>query len=163
MPGVKVTGTPRPKGSMHCIGPRTHRCKSCGTEGVVIHNVQADDPDGTGKEWRDRLIIAGQKLRQANGFTFEGPVSIDVTFVLDRPAAASKRLWPHVIPDVDKLARMLLDALQTAQVIKNDALVVELTARKCYPCDRCGMTKAGAVVHVDLMVDPDALPIEGGH
>lgn len=158
MSGVKVVGVPMPKGSMHCIGPRT--CKGCGA--TVIHNVQPDDSSGKGKEWRNRLITAGEHLRRVNGFTYEGPVSVDATFVLERPKTATRRLWPHKYPDLDKLARMLLDALTVAQVVKDDSLVVELNLRKQYPGMIPELSGPGVVVRIDLMVDPDALPIEEG-
>lgn len=126
---VKIFGDPMPKGSMHCIGPR--KCRGCG--GTVVHNVQPDDSSGRGKEWRAKLEVAGRALHKAAGGTITAPVSVDATFVLARPAAARKRLWPHVRPDVDKLARMLLDALTKAAVIADDSLVIELVCRKRYP------------------------------
>lgn len=160
MPGVKVVGDPRPKGSMHCIGPR--KCRSC--DAVVVHNLQPDDPAGKGKEWRERLERAGKALRGRLGFTYEGPVSVDATFVVARPAAAAKRPYPHVrsAGDLDKLTRMLLDAFTTAGVWTDDALVCELNVRKQYPGMVPELTGPGVVVRVELMVDPDALPLEGG-
>lgn len=161
MPGVKIAGDPRPKGSMHCIGPR--KCKAC--DSVVVHNLQPDDPNGKGKEWRERLERAGRTLRGRLGFTFEGPVNVDATFVVARPAAAAKRPYPHLrsAGDLDKLTRMLLDAFTTAGVWTDDALVCELNVRKQYPGTIPELTGPGVVVRVELMVDPDALPIEGGH
>lgn len=159
MSGVKVVGAPRPKGSMHCIGPR--KCRSC--DAPVVHNLQPDDPKGLGKEWRERLERAGKALRGRLGFTFEGPVSVDATFVFGRPAAAAKRPYPHVrsAGDLDKLTRMLLDAFTTAGVWADDALVCELNVRKQYPGMIRELDEPGVVVRVDLMVDPDALPLEG--
>lgn len=162
MPGVKVVGKPMPKGSVHCVGPRTAKCKGCGHEQVVIHNVQPDDSSGEGKEWRKRLVAAGQSLRRSIGYTFEGPVSVDATFVIERPKTIQHRVFPHKYPDLDKLVRMLLDALTTAGVWLDDSLVCELNVRKQYPGMIPELTGPGVVVRVDLMVDPDALPIEGG-
>lgn len=160
MPGVKVVGDPRPKGSMHCIGPR--KCRSC--DAVVVHNLQPDDPSGKGKEWRERLERAGRALHNRLGFTYEGPVSVDATFVVARPAAAAKRPYPHIrsAGDLDKLTRMLLDAFTVAGVWTDDALVCELNVRKQYPGTVPELTGPGVVVRVELMVDPDALPLEGG-
>lgn len=163
MPGVTVTGTPMPKGSMVCMGPRTVRCKQCGHEQPVIHNVQPDDSSGKGDVWRKRLVTAGLALRRSNGFTYEGPVSVDATFVLPRPKTYPDRVWPHMYPDLDKLVRMALDAMTTASVFRDDSRVVELNLRKQYPGMIPELRQPGAVVRVDPMVDPDALPIEGGH
>ena len=161
MAGVKVVGDPRPKGSMHCIGP--HKCKAC--DAAVVHNLQPDDPKGKGKEWRERLERAGRTLRGRLGYTFEGPVSVDATFVVHRPAAAAKRPYPHLrsAGDLDKLTRMLLDAFTTARVWTDDSLVCELNVRKQYPGMIPELSTAGVVVRVALMVDDtDTLPLEGG-
>lgn len=152
MPGLRVHGTPMPKGSLTCYGPRA--CRKCGT--AVVHAITEDDKTGQGKVWRKLLEQAGDALRRSNGFTYEGPVQVRATFVLDRPASARKRLWPHTRPDVDKLARMVLDALTSAHVIHDDALVVDLHASKCYPCHLCGLDTAGVVLWIDTMPHPDA-------
>ena len=160
MPGVMVVGQPRPKGSMHCIGPR--KCRSC--DAPVVHNVLPDDPNKNGAEWREKLERAGRDLQRRNGFTFEGPISVDATFVFDRPAAAAKRLYPHVrsAGDLDKLTRMLLDAFTTARVWTDDSLVCELNVRKQYPGMIPELSTASVVVRVALMVDDtDTLPLKG--
>lgn len=153
MAGFKVVGTPRPKGSLICRGPRY--CPKCKTTPIVHPVTEDDTPGKDGAKWRTQLQKAGDALRVRNGFTYEGPVTVDATFVMDRPAAAAKRRWPHVRPDLDKLCRMLLDALTSSHVIHDDSLVVELVARKCYPCHLCGATQAGVIVHIGLMQDPD--------
>ena len=60
-------------------------------------------------------------------------------FYLPRPASVklSKRALPIVPPDVDKLARGLLDGIGQSEVIwGDDSQVVELIARKFYADDR---------------------------
>ncbi len=160
MPGVKVVGAPHTKGSLQCVGPR--KCPGCG--GAVFHQLVEDDSTGGGKRWRKQLESGGRALRASIGYTFEGPVSVDATFVFERPAAASRRLFPHTRSsgDLDKLTRMLLDALTSAQVLRDDSLVCELNVRKQYPGMIPELSGPGVVVRLDLMVDPDALPIEGG-
>ncbi len=166
MPGLIVAGIPRPKGSMRCIGPHQcrHRCSNCGQicGAAVVHQVLPDDPKGTGKQWRALLEKAGRMLRAELGFTYEAPVMVDATFALERSAAAAKRRWPYKPPDVDKLARMLLDALEASRVVANDSLVCELNLRKVFPGEIARLDRAGVMFTVDLMPDPDALPI-GGH
>lgn len=58
-------------------------------------------------------------------------VMVDVTFVLKRPKATPKTKTPPAVkkPDVDKLARAVLDAI-TGIVYNDDSQVVELHARK---------------------------------
>lgn len=157
MSGVQVKGVPYPKGSLKCVGNR--QCKNCKT--TVFHQLVEDDKTGGAKEWRERLTRAGLSLARLNGFTYEGPVSVDATFVVPRPASVKARPYPHVKPDVDKLARMLLDAFTTARVWRDDALVVELNVRKHYPDHHpAELAAGGLIVHVDLLVDAQPV-IEG--
>jgi crossover junction endodeoxyribonuclease RusA len=66
--------------------------------------------------------------------TEAGPVQLEVTFFLERPASISpsKRPYPIVPPDVDKLVRAIGDGLTDAGVWGDDSQVVELIARKRY-------------------------------
>lgn len=58
-------------------------------------------------------------------------VAVQLRFVTMRPASARRRQWPGVRPDVDKLARAVLDAL-TGVVWADDSQVVRLLATKEY-------------------------------
>ena len=60
----------------------------------------------------------------------EGPVKVHVTFRMPEPKKHSRR-WPHVRPDVDKLARACLDGL-TGAAFADDCQVVDLRACKVY-------------------------------
>lgn len=156
MPGVKVFGDPRPKGSLICRGPRT--CRKCRTP--IVHPVTEDDAGHKAAEWRKRVETAGLQLRQALGGTITAPVAVDATFVVARPKAAAGRAFPHLrsAGDVDKLARMLLDALTSCHVIADDSLVVELVARKQYP--GAALDRPGVLVIVEPLAASDTpLPI----
>jgi Holliday junction resolvase RusA-like endonuclease len=65
-----------------------------------------------------------------------GPVGIEVTVSVEQSAAAAKRgdVWPanRTSSDIDHHARAVLDALTHASVWRDDAQVVELTARKVW-------------------------------
>lgn len=73
-----------------------------------------------------------------------GPVQVLVQFVMPRPKAHFRTgrnadqlrdgapKYPAGKPDVDKLARNLLDSLTAAQVVRDDAQVVHLCAYKVY-------------------------------
>lgn len=161
MAGVKVLGIARPKGSMHCIGPRAQQCPNCGHTHTVIHNVQPDDQKGLQKQWRATLEAAGHQLRRHLGGTYNGAVAVEAWFVRDRVASDPGRRWPHTYPDVDKLARMLLDALQESAVLTNDALVCDLHVHKRFVNDPSipdpGLDQAGLLFFVAPMPDPDAI------
>jgi crossover junction endodeoxyribonuclease RusA len=100
------------------------------------------------RRWRAAISLAATEAR---GFepVITGPVIVVGRFVLARPAnhylpvngrRAVRELrldapkYPAGTPDVDKLARALLDAL-TGVVIKDDAQVASLMAVKLYETD----------------------------
>lgn len=67
-----------------------------------------------------------------DGRVFTSPVVVQATFYLPKPKTVA-RLLPSVPPDVDKLARSLLDGLeQNGEVLASDSLVVDLHAFKRY-------------------------------
>lgn len=130
--GFKVYGEPKPKGSMKCIGAR----------GKVKHQlVEQVDDNG----WRDAVTAAAKRyvLEQADKHQ---AVYVEMTFTLSRPAAhygtgrnqwvvkPSAPVWPTLFGtgDTDKLARLVLDCLQDAKVLDNDAQVRPLYVDKAY-------------------------------
>ncbi len=78
---------------------------------------------------------------------FSGPVELVLIFLMPRPPSIPKsRQWPAVRPDLDKLVRAVLDALQGAAVIYQDAQVIKLVAEKRYaPPD----TAPGMHLHIE--------------
>ena len=139
---VRVYGSPAPKGSLKCIGARGKQ-----------RHVLIEDNTNT-KPWRELVEKAGRALPVSG---LEGPVGVEVTLTLPRPKShygtgrnatvlkPTSPLWPisHQAGDTDKLGRTVLDGLQDAELFADDCLVVELTARKCYP------TTPGAVDRLD--------------
>ena len=94
------------------------------------------------KPWRQE--VAQMALAEMDGdLTYSGPVSVTVMFFLPRPRGHygtgrnadklrdSAPAAPAVKPDIDKLARSVLDAL-TGIVFHDDSQVVTLTAHKVY-------------------------------
>lgn len=123
--GIKVYGDPEPKGSLKCIGARGQR------KHVLVEDNAGSDP------WRAK--IAGQARRWIKEKADkQQPVAVDVTYSLARPGghygtgrnAGAVKLSAPVYPsqkgtgDEDKLRRLVLDALQDAGVLKDDAQVI---------------------------------------
>lgn len=115
--------------------------------------VVVDDAQNTGKPWRASVQAAALEARQGQPL-LEGPLELEVTFVMPRPKGHFDR-WgrvrtsklealPIVRPDVDKLSRALLDSLK-AIVWRDDAQVVTKIARKRY---QAGDLEVGARVVV---------------
>lgn len=71
-----------------------------------------------------------------SGPFFSGPVAVEATFYLPRPASV-KREYPSVKPDIDNYVKALLDGI-TGPAFKDDGVVVDVIARKRYapgaPC-----------------------------
>lgn len=83
--------------------------------------------------WRKTLEQAARPLAIELGQPLTGALEVRVTFYIERPRSIkiSDRPLPIVRPDLDKLARTL-DSLTTARLISDDALIVELHAKKRY-------------------------------
>jgi crossover junction endodeoxyribonuclease RusA len=84
------------------------------------------------KPWKQEIAGAAasamtkRKLDQVS----DGPVLVELAFYFDRPKSLKKTILHKVTkPDVDKLARAVLDAL-TGPVFKDDSQVVSLRITK---------------------------------
>lgn len=122
---VIVRGLPAPQGSKRHVG-----------RGILVESSKRVKP------WRDavRSTVADAWPHDS----FDGPVIVELTFAFPRPAGhygtgrnagtlkASAPLRPAGLPDVDKLARSTLDGIVAAGVLRDDARVVDLHARKRY-------------------------------
>ena len=132
-----VTGTPAPQGSKRHVG-----------NGVMIESSAAVKP------WRAAVALAWR--REHGHRCLLGPVEVEVTFYIRRPAGhyradgtvkPSARPYPSVVPDLDKYVRATLDGLsKDTRAIADDARVVTLTARKRY-CDGHAV-QPGAIIRI---------------
>lgn len=115
MISITVAGNPIPKGSM----------KGFNRGGRVI--LTSDNPRL--KDWHHLVAWAAQE----QGKMLAGPLEVHMLFTLSRPASISAKKRPHPVvkPDVDKLARAVMDAL-TGICWTDDAQVVRLVAFKRY-------------------------------
>lgn len=142
---VMVTGKPAPQGS-----------KARGRNGGVY-----DMSKGL-ESWRRTVAVTVRAALAAADWPAEartGPVAATVVFLMTRPLGHyrsgqfagvvkdSAPLHPATRPDVDKLARAVLDALKTSTAIKDDGQVVTLCAVKAYGA--AGHT--GARIHLEAL------------
>lgn len=132
---VVLPGKPTPAGSLKCVGGR----------GRVRHQLVQDYRPGQ-KEWRQKVTDAVRKGVTQRADKWQ-PVGVEVTFTIERPAGHwgtgrnATRLKPsaptfptkHNTNDLDKMERLLGDALQDAEMLPDDAQIVDYHARKCYP------------------------------
>jgi len=124
---IKVTGLPKPQGSKR------------------VFNGRIVEASGNSlKVWRK--AIADECAKQTEHKIILGPVRVEIDFYLPRPKTVKvkDRATPIVPPDVDKLARAVLDGIGQGPsgkvgdglVYGDDSQVVELLARKFYADDR---------------------------
>jgi len=78
--------------------------------------------------WEGRMTYKGQPIA--------GPVVLHLAFHLLKPKS-NKKPYPSQRPDIDKLVRAVLDAIQTrakwgGTLIVDDSQVVSMTARKTW-------------------------------
>ena len=112
-----VYGVPQPKGSAKAFMPR-------GARFPVVTN---DNPNT--KAWERAIRDAAQPHA---GTLLLGGVNVACCFELPRPKSLPKKVQQHLKkPDIDKLARSVLDAL-TGILWRDDSQVVSLTVTKQY-------------------------------
>jgi len=157
---VTIGGTPVGKGSLKCVG-RSGR-----------HQLVEDNPATS--DWRAEIvrnvegIVAGLDALHAE---HHEPIGVEITTTLRRPDShygrgsgagivkLSAPYYPTALRtgDVDKLARLVLDALQDADVLDDDAQVVEVLSRKAYvddPSTPDALTHPGVRIRVYPIEDP---------
>ena len=117
---VFVAGLAAPQGSKRHVG-----------RGVMIESSKAVKP------WREDvrgacLAVWAAAAEGAALGPLDCPVSVEIEFVRKRPASTPKRRTPAATtaPDVDKLARAVLDAVGSAGVWVDDSRVIRLVATK---------------------------------
>jgi crossover junction endodeoxyribonuclease RusA len=132
---IEVRGLPAPQGSKRHVG-----------HGIMVESSRAVGP------WREAVRAEAQR---AVKHPFVGPVKVEITFGLPRPRShygTGKNAgrvrdgapwYPHGRPDLDKLARAVLDGLTAGCSWVDDAQVVCLTARKVYDSPGCRISIKG--------------------
>lgn len=102
-------------------------------------------------EWRSAVMLAANvALNDSMDVTpFTGPVKLEVSFFIERPAKSKYADRPGGKPDLDHLVRAVGDSLTQAGVLLDDSLIVEIVARKFWTgstTDTC--PEAGARVYL---------------
>ena len=119
----KVEGIPAPQGSKRHVG-----------FGRMIESCKALKP------WREQ-IIAETRLNALVPQGLDEAVALSLVFLFPRPKGhfnSKGQVKPSAPehkttkPDIDKLARAVLDSLTLAGVFRDDALVYSLTLQKRY-------------------------------
>lgn len=134
---LRIHGQPQPQGS----------------KSAYIRNgrpIVAEGSNKTAREkhaaWRQAVATAARDHLDAGGDAApDGPLSVQMLLLLTKPQSRRKRdRWVQVKPDVDKLARSVLDGLEDGGLLASDSRVSELKAWECYAVD----VAPGALVFV---------------
>lgn len=95
------------------------------------------DP-GNADNWKRTVAIYAKPNRLKEPLL--GPIEMELEFFLQRPKShfgskglkASAPLWPTSRPDVDNLAKAVMDALKDTVLYRDDAQIVSLLVQKRY-------------------------------
>jgi Holliday junction resolvase RusA-like endonuclease len=122
-----IYGLPATKGSTRAYAVRRGGVPTGAA--VVVPDNKAALRDWTRAVSDEVARIAGG----TDSTMFSGPVRVALMFHLPRPKSEpkTKRTWPDRKPDVDKLARAVLDPMRGA-IYTDDAKVVGLLVEKDY-------------------------------
>lgn len=137
---VFVPGTPKPQ-------PRPRAARRGGF--ISIYNP------GTASEWK--TAVRGMIERASPAELFTGPLEVTLVFLLKRPKRLMRKTDPigtvsHTgTPDVDNLAKAVLDAITDTGVVWNDdSQVQDIRIGKRY-AEKSGAT--GCFIRIELSRD----------
>jgi Holliday junction resolvase RusA-like endonuclease len=108
-----IPGKPTPQGSKKAF--------------VINGRAILVDASGGNKAWR-KLVTETIKAHK-DYITMPGAVNVSLAFYMER-AKTNKKQFMTQAPDVDKLARSVLDGITDSDIIEDDSRVIYLTARK---------------------------------
>ena len=112
---LNIEGTPRPQ-------PRPRFVR-----GKVVSTA-----DANAKRWKDSIRAAGKMAAEARGMVDAGAVAIVMRFDMPTPKP-DRHGRPHTFrPDADNLAKLALDAVMDAGLLKDDAAVSTLVVTKTW-------------------------------
>lgn len=124
---IFVPGNPLPKGSK---AAQVYRAKSGKYRARLVEVADMKRQSrkaGALVAWMDS--IGWLAKAEAAGVVLQGPVALSCTFYLEKPEKPKHDSEPITKPDVDKLARAVMDALTEIAYV-DDHQVVELVCRK---------------------------------
>jgi Holliday junction resolvase RusA-like endonuclease len=142
----RITGAePAPKGSLagRCL---TH--PEVGEIARLPQRVVMSEGANRGRPWR-RVIEAAAPVHITERAGKHQPLKVTMLFAVTRTPAAELRLYPStqsaqgIGGDLDKMVRLVLDALQSCGVLTNDAQVVAVEAAKVYAEDAAWLARGG--------------------
>ncbi|HSS11563.1 MAG TPA: RusA family crossover junction endodeoxyribonuclease [Acidimicrobiales bacterium] len=138
---LRVWGEPQPQGNKTPVRAKDGR--------VLLLEGRRPEARRQFRDWREGVratAIDWANTGDRRCFTGE-PVEVRIVLYLTKPKSLPKWRWiPRTRPDVDKLARSVLDGL-TGVIFVDDGQVCDLHVLKRYVCDQ----RPGAIIRVRSM------------
>jgi Holliday junction resolvase RusA-like endonuclease len=103
---------------------------------VINNRAVLVDASGGNKEWRKKVTDAVKAHEQY--IRYKGAVNVKMSFYMEK-AKSNKTGFMMQKPDIDKLARSVLDALTDSEIIEDDSRVVHLTCSKTWAEEQPGV------------------------
>jgi Holliday junction resolvase RusA-like endonuclease len=103
---------------------------------VINNRAVLVDASGGNKEWRKKVTDAVKAHEQY--IRYKGAVNVSLVFYMEK-AKSNKTGFMMQKPDIDKLARSVLDALTDSEIIEDDSRVVHLTCSKTWAEEQPGV------------------------
>jgi crossover junction endodeoxyribonuclease RusA len=121
---VFIPGSPAPQGSKSFMG--TFRGKSGRMHAKMVESSKK------APAWRTDVRAGLLDDDDQPKAYFDGPVHVELEFIMPRPASTPKRVTPPAVkkPDLDKLQRAVFDAIGSAGVWRDDSQVTSVQATK---------------------------------
>jgi Holliday junction resolvase RusA-like endonuclease len=122
-----VAGTPRPQGSKKAF--------------VIRGKAVLVDASEGNYEWR--RIVTQELANDPDLVRYKGAVNVSLAFYMEKAKSNKTNLMTQK-PDIDKLARSVLDAMTNAELIEDDSKVVYLNITKTWAENQ----NPGVLIHV---------------
>ena len=86
------------------------------------------------RTWREYVTVMAREHRPE--FPLEGALTITLKFKMPRPKSLPKKVIHHIKrPDLDNLAKAVIDSLGDAKVFKKDSQFAAKKMSKVYSCN----------------------------
>jgi Holliday junction resolvase RusA-like endonuclease len=132
-----ILGVPEPQGSTRAFAIKR--------KGQPTGQVVVTSSNKKVKPWRQQVGWVAKEAMKGAPFYDEAPISLNMNFYFQKPKSLRGEAWAKVTkPDVDKLARAILDSL-TGILYRDDSQVIGLDAQKSY--DAVPRVEIGILVH----------------
>ncbi len=140
---IEVEGSPAPQGSKSVVMMKGR---------PVMLEGKSKNGRAAHKAWRNQVHVECSTWKGRMGMV-EGPLRVKIAFRLERPAAGAFRTFHATKPDLDKLARAVLDSMTSSGIIADDSRIAQLWLAKHYVDDD---DVTGCTIQIESLAEQEA-------